>query len=77
MTDGLSPLSGRGQIALTKIRYNNRAESLRERGNYAAALAELEKAKTIDNFSEEIHRRSSRRDGLVTAERALGSKVDC
>ena len=57
--------------------YNNRAESLRERGNYAAALAELEKAKTIDNFSEEIHRRSSRRDGLVTAERALGSKLDC
>jgi predicted S18 family serine protease len=57
--------------------YINRAESLREQGNYAAALAELERAKAIDNFSEEIRKEIEQTRRACNAERALGSKVDC
>jgi hypothetical protein len=57
--------------------YINRAESLREQGNYAAALAELKKAKAIDHSSEELRKEIEQARRACNAERALGSKVEC
>ena len=38
------------------VAHINRAESYREEGKYAAALAELEKAKAMDALNEEIRK---------------------
>ena len=55
----------------------SRAESFREQGKYAAALAELEKAKAIDNSNEEIRKEIEQTRRACNAERALGNKLDC
>ncbi len=57
--------------------YINRAESLREQGNYAAALAELEKAKAIAGLDEVIRKEIDQTRRACNAEKALGSKLDC
>jgi hypothetical protein len=57
--------------------YINRAKSFREQGNYAAALAELEKAKNIDASSEEVRREIEQTKRAGSAEKLLGSKPEC
>jgi hypothetical protein len=57
--------------------YLERAESFREQGNYAAALAELEKARAIDGANEEIRRQIQQTKRACNAEKILGSKPDC
>jgi hypothetical protein len=57
--------------------YIHRAESLREEGNYAAALAELEKAKAIDATNEEIRKEIEQTKRACNAEKVLGNKPNC
>ena len=57
--------------------YIKRAEFYRGEGNYAAALAELEKAKTIDAQSEDISKAVEQTRRACNAERVLGNKVTC
>jgi len=76
-SNSVNPTTVTEQTKARIAAYINRAESLREQGNYAAALAELERAKAIDNFSEEIRKEIEQTRRACNAERALGSKVDC
>ena len=55
----------------------DRAQSFREQGNYAAALAELEKAKAFDATSEEIRKEIEQTKRACNAEKVLGSKANC
>ena len=55
----------------------SRAESFREQGNYAAALAELEKAKAIDPASEKIRQEIDQTKRACNAEKLLGSQPNC
>jgi Tfp pilus assembly protein PilF len=55
----------------------SRAGSFRGQGNYAAALAELEKAKTIDNSNEEIRKEIEQTRRACKAEVVLGNKINC
>jgi hypothetical protein len=55
----------------------SRAESFREQGNYAAALAELEKAKAIDATSEKIRQEIEQTKRACNAEKLLGSQPNC
>ena len=64
---------GRTKIAA----YIHRAESLREQGNYAAALAELEKARAVDAASEEIRKQIEQTKRACNAEKLLGVQADC
>jgi len=57
--------------------YMDRAQSFREQGNYAAAMAELEKAKAIDAASEEIRKEMEQTKRACNAERLLGNKPNC
>jgi hypothetical protein len=57
--------------------YVDRAESLREQGNYAAALAELEKARTLDPSNENVRKEIEQTKRACNAERVLGSQVSC
>jgi hypothetical protein len=57
--------------------YINRAESFREQGNYAAALAELEKAQAIDAANEEILKQIEQTKRACNAEKLLGGKPNC
>lgn len=57
--------------------YIHRAESLREEGNYAAALAELEKAKAIDATNEEIRKEIEQTKRACNAEKVLGNRPNC
>ena len=55
----------------------DRAQSFREQGNYAAALAELEKAKAFDAASEEIRKEIEQTKRACNAEKVLGNKPNC
>ncbi|MGH7852678.1 MAG: Ig-like domain-containing protein, partial [Candidatus Binatia bacterium] len=55
----------------------NRAQSFREQGNYAAALAELEKAKAFDAASEEIRKELEQTKRACNAEKVLGNQPNC
>ena len=55
----------------------SRAGSFRGQGNYAAALAELEKAKAIDNSNEEIRKEIEQTRRACKAEIVLGNKTNC
>jgi hypothetical protein len=55
----------------------DRAQMFREQGNYAAALAELEKAKTLDAGSEEIRKEIEQTKRACNAERVLGNQPNC
>lgn len=57
--------------------YIKRAEFYRGEGNYSAALAELEKAKTIDAQNDEIGKAVEQTRRACNAERVLGNKVTC
>jgi hypothetical protein len=57
--------------------YIKRAEFYRGEGNYTAALAELEKAKTIDAQNEEVGKAVEQTRRACNAERVLGNKVTC
>jgi hypothetical protein len=52
--------------------YLNRAKSYRVQGNYAAALAELEKARTIDSSSQELIDEIDATRRACNAEKRLG-----
>jgi hypothetical protein len=54
-----------------------RAGTLREEGNYAAALAELEKARNIDATNEEIRKEIEQTKRACNAEKVLGNKPNC
>jgi hypothetical protein len=54
-----------------------RAQSYREQGNYAAALAELEKAKSIDASSEDVRKEIEQTKRACNAEKLLGNPVQC
>jgi hypothetical protein len=57
--------------------YIQRAESYREQGRYAAALAELEKARAIDAANDQIRMQIEQTRRACNAEKLLGSKPDC
>jgi TIR domain-containing protein/Big-like domain-containing protein len=59
------------------VGYIDRARSFREQGNYAAALAELDKAKAVDAVNEEIRREIDQTRRACNAEKVLGNKPNC
>ena len=54
-----------------------RAKSLREQGQYAAALAELQKATAIDASNAEVIKEIEQTRKACAAEISLGQKIDC
>ncbi|HEX5605398.1 MAG TPA: toll/interleukin-1 receptor domain-containing protein [Candidatus Binatia bacterium] len=57
--------------------YVGRAGSLREQGNYAGAMAELEKARILDPFDEGVRKEIEQTKRACNAERVLGNPVSC
>ena len=57
--------------------YIARAKSLREQGQYAAALAELQKAAAIDPSNAEVTKEIDQTRRACAAERSLGQRIDC
>ena len=57
--------------------YLNRAREHRNTGNYAAALAELERARAIDPSNAEIRQESEQTRRACNAEKNLGQAVNC
>ena len=55
----------------------NHAQTYREQGNYAAALAELEQAKLIDGTSAEIRQEIEQTKRACAAEKVLGNQPNC
>ncbi|MGE5216884.1 MAG: TIR domain-containing protein [Chloroflexota bacterium] len=55
----------------------NRAQTYREQGNYAAALAELEQARLIDRTSAKILQEIEQTKRACNAEKVLGNKPNC
>jgi hypothetical protein len=55
----------------------SRAQSLREQGNYAAALAELERAKALDTASEDVRKEIDQTKRACNAEKVLGNPIQC
>jgi hypothetical protein len=68
-------LSEQGLARITA--HVRRAQSYREQGNYAGAMAELEKAKAIDAQNDEIRREIEQTKRACNAERTLGNPVSC
>jgi len=66
-----------GQAGARISAHIDRAQSFREQGNYAAALAELEKAKILDSVSEEIRKEIEQTKRACNAEKVLGHKANC
>jgi len=54
-----------------------RAKSLRDQGQYAAALAELQKAAAIDPSNAEVAKEIDQTRKACAAEVSLGQKIDC
>ena len=54
-----------------------RAQTFREQGNYAAALAELEKARSLDAANEDVRREIDQTKRACNAEKVLGNPVQC
>ena len=54
-----------------------RARSLREQGQYAAALVELQKAAAIDPSNAEVTREIDQTSRACAAERSLGQRIEC
>jgi hypothetical protein len=59
------------------VAHINRAASYREEGNYAAALAELERAKAMDALNDEIRKEIDQTKRACNDERVLGNKPNC
>ncbi|MGZ8532394.1 MAG: TIR domain-containing protein [Candidatus Binatia bacterium] len=57
--------------------YIARAKSLREQGQYAAALAELQKAAAVDPSNAELVTEIEKTKRACAAERSLGQRIDC
>jgi hypothetical protein len=57
--------------------YVSRAQTYREQGNYGAALAELERARSLDAASEEVRREIDQTKRACNAEKVLGNPVQC
>lgn len=57
--------------------YIARAKSLREQGQYAAALAELKKAAALDPSNAEMVSEIEKTNRACAAERSLGQRIDC
>jgi hypothetical protein len=57
--------------------FTTRAKMFREQGNYAAALAELDKAKAIDATNEEVRTELEQTKRACNAEKVLGNKLTC
>lgn len=57
--------------------YINRAKSFREQGNYAAALAELDRAKAIDALNDDIRTEIDQTKRACNAEKVLSNKPNC
>ena len=67
-------------VAAVKARlgpYIARAKSLREQGQYAAALAELKKAAALDPSNAEMVNEIDKTKRACAAERSLGQRIDC
>jgi hypothetical protein len=54
-----------------------RARNLREQGNYAGALSELEKARAIDAGDEAVRKEIEQTKRACSAEKVLGNSVSC
>ena len=57
--------------------YIARAKSLREQGQYAAALAELQKAAAVEPSNAELVNEIEKTKRACAAERSLGQRIDC
>jgi hypothetical protein len=57
--------------------FTTRAKLFREQGNYAAALAELDKAKAIDATNEDVRTEIEQTRRACNAEKVLGNKLTC
>jgi hypothetical protein len=71
----LPGLTNRAQARI--VEHLGRAQTYREQGNYAAALAELERAKAIDASDEEIRKEIDQTRRACNAEKALGHRANC
>jgi hypothetical protein len=67
----------RDQANATITAYVSRAQSLREQGNYTAALAELEKARSLNPSDESVRKEIEQTKRACNAERVLGNPVSC
>jgi len=67
----------RDQATATITAYVSRAQSLREQGNYTAALAELEKARSLNPSDESVRKEIEQTKRACNAERVLGNPVSC
>jgi hypothetical protein len=57
--------------------YIARAKNLREQGQYAAALAELQKAAAVEPSNAELVNEIEKTKRACAAERSLGQRIDC
>ena len=74
---GLTKSTVRDQTKTTIAAYLGRAQSLREQGNYSAALAELEKARVLDPPNETVKKEIEQTKRACHAERVLGNPISC
>lgn len=65
------------QTAARVLAHLGRARIHREQGNYPAALAELERAKTLDGRDESIQKEIEQTKRACKAEKVLGNPVQC
>jgi hypothetical protein len=73
VTSPLLSEQSRAQISA----FTTRAKIFREQGNYAAALAELDKAKAIDATNEDVRTEIEQTKRACNAEKVLGNKLTC
>ena len=68
----------RERPAVNVVPYLSRAKDYRVQGNYTAALAELEKARSMDDANTEVHREIDQTRRACNAEKRLGrSDLQC
>ena len=65
------------QTAARVLAHLGRARTYREQGNYAAALAELERAKILDGRDENVRKEIEQTKRACNAEKVLGNPVQC
>jgi hypothetical protein len=73
----IAPPPSSEQLKARILPFINRAKSFLEQGNYAAALAELDRAKAIDALNEEIRTEIEPTRRACNAEKVLGNKANC
>jgi hypothetical protein len=69
--------SAKDETKALVLAHIGRARNLREQGNYAGALSELEKARAIDAGDEAVRKEIEQTKRACSAEKVLGNNVSC